>query len=48
MAAFSAEHETQLVVDRGPEGIALTVMQKDPDSSQRRPINDTSRAKTPT
>ena len=48
MGAFSAEHETQLVVDRGPEGIAATVMQKDPDTSQWRPINYTSRAKTPT
>ena len=48
MGAFSAERETQLVVDRGPEGIAATVMQKDPDTSQWRPINYTSRAKTPT
>ena len=42
MGAFSAEHETQLVVGRGPEGIAATVMQKDPDTSQWRPINYTS------
>ena len=37
MGAFSAEHETQLVVDRGPEGIAATVMQIDP---QMPPLGD--------
>ena len=47
MGALSAEHETQLVVDRGPERIVATVMEKDPDTNQWRPINYTSRAKTP-
>ena len=48
MGAFSPNRETQLVVDRGPEGIAATVMQRESTSDEWQPINYTSRAKTKT
>ena len=48
MGAFSPNRETQLVVHRGPEGIAATVMQRESASDEWQPINYTSRTKTKT
>ena len=48
MASYSSTAETELIVDRGPEGIASTLMQKDEDNQHRKPANYTSRALTTT
>ena len=44
MAPYSPDRRTQLVVDRGSDGIAATVMQMDPDVNEWRPVNYVSRS----
>ena len=41
---WSQNHETELIVDRGPEGISATLYQKEPSTKFWRPITYYSRA----
>ena len=44
MGHWSQNHETELIVDRGPEGVSATLYQKEPSTKFWRPITYYGRA----
>ena len=48
MAHWCQDRDTELIVDRGPEGLAATLYQKETDTGFWKPVNYTSRTQTKT